>query len=320
MFDRFRSRNNALSDEAIQWVVRLGGNPSPAERSAFEAWCRRSPAHAGATHQARALLEELGQTEVAAEYRQWVQALTPPPRGISRRALLVGSASAAATVAAVGLVGSGALGPPAGLFADQSTRIGQRRQSRLPDGSRVWLNSDSALSLDFSATSRKVSVLAGEALFEVAHDPLRPFMASTGDGQTRASAGRYALRREARHSAITVLSGTVEVRSAASTASIGENQRIAFSPDLLGQVETVDADALTAWVRGKLIFNRQSLTAIAAELERYVAGRVVVMGDRLRQLQLSGVFELDDTDALLRTVATLAKAEIVRLPLLTLIR
>jgi len=320
MFDRFRSRNNSLSDEAIQWVVRLEGNPGPDERRAFEEWCRRSPAHADAVYQARALLEDLGQTEAAAEYRQWVQALTPSRRGISRRTLLVGGASAAAAVAAVGLVGSGALGPPAGLFADQSTRIGQRRQSLLPDGSRVWLNTVSALSLDFSATLRRVSVTAGEALFEVAHDPQRPFVASTRDGETQANAGRYALRRDARHSSLTVLSGTVEVRTAARTATLADNQRIAFSPDLLGSVETVDAETLTAWVRGKLIFNRQPLTAIAAELERYVAGQVVVMGDHLRRLQLSGVFDLDDTDALLRTVAALAKAEIVRLPLLTLIR
>ena len=317
MSDRFRPRNDALSDEAIEWVVRLGGDPGPEARAAFEAWCRRSPAHAEAVRQARALLEDVGRTETAAEHRRWVRALAPPPRrGISRRALLVGGASAAAVA---GLAGSGLLGPAAGVFADETTRVGQRRRLTLPDGSPAWLNTASALSVDFSATLRTVSVAAGEALFEVGPEA-RPFVARSRDGEAGTAGARYVLRREARHSAVVVLSGTVEVRNEAGTVAVHGDQRVAFGPGVLGLVEAVDAAALAAWTRGKLIFNRQPLAAVAAELERYTAGRVVVVGERLRRFEISGVFGLDDADALLRTVAGVARADIVRLPLLTLIR
>ena len=98
------------------------------------------------------------------------------------------------------------------------------------------------------------------------------------------------------------------------------NQRVAFSADVLGTAENIDAGAMTAWVRGKLIFNQQSVAAIAGELQRYVPGRIVVIGEPLQQLQLTGVFELDDINALLRNIAALAGAELIRLPLLTLIR
>ncbi|WP_407351534.1 FecR family protein [Luteimonas sp. R10] len=319
MFDRFRSRNNVLSDEAIQWVVRMGGDRSPAERAAFERWRRRSPAHAEAVRQAQRLLEDVGRTDAADEHRRWVRALAPEPRrGISRRAVLAGGLSAAAVA---GLAGSGLLsGPPAGFFADQSTRVGQRRRLALPDGSRAWLNTASALSVDFSDALRQASVAVGEVLFEVVDDPRRPFAARSRDGEFRAGVGRYALRRESRHSVLTVVSGVADVRNGAGTATVGENQRISFSGDVLGLVETVDAAAATAWTRGKLIFNRQPLAAIAAELERYLPGRVVVVGEGLRQLELSGVFDLDDPDALLRTVAALARARLIRLPLLTLVR
>lgn len=322
MFDRFRSRNNVLSDEAIEWVVRMDGNPDANVRRAFEAWCRRSPAHAEAVRQARALLEDVGDTQAAAEHRQWVRALTPSRhRRISRRAFLIGSASAAGMAGLAALTANGVLfGPPAGLLADHSTRIGQRRQVVLPDGSRAWLNTASALSVTFSQAVRQVSVLAGEVLFEVAPDPLRPFVAKSSDGETRATSGRYALRKHADHSAITVLAGMIEARNDVGAVQVVGNQRMAFSHDVLGMAEVVDAAASTAWTRNKLIFNRQPLRAVAAELERYIASRVVVVGDRLQNLQLSGVFELDDTDALLRSVAELAKAEIVHLPLLILIR
>ncbi len=322
MFDRFRARNNVLSDEAIEWIVRMDGNPDAKVRTAYEAWCRRSPAHAEAVRHARALLEDVGDTQVAAEHRQWVRALTPSRRRrISRRALLIGGASAAGVAGLATLTGSGVLfGPPAGLLADHSTRIGQRRQVVLPDGSRAWLNTASALSVTFSEAVRQVSVLAGEVLFEIVPDPLRPFVAQSSDGATHSVSGRYVLRKEDRHSTVTVLAGVVGVRNEEGTARVVDNQRIAFSRDVLGAVEAVDAAMQAAWTRDKLIFNRQPLAAIATELERYIASRVVVVGDHLRNLQLSGVFDLDDTDALLRSVAELAKAEIVHLPLLILIR
>ncbi|GAB3046372.1 FecR family protein [Stenotrophomonas tumulicola] len=318
MLDHFRSRNNTLSDEAISWVVRMAGHPTPAERAAFEQWCGRSPAHAASVRHAQALLDDIGRTEVADEHRRWVQALSPAPRRrISRRAFLAGGVSAAAVA---GLAASGLLLPPASLFADQRTRTGERRQFALPDGSQAWLNTASALSVAFSATRRHVSVASGEVLFDVVADAGRPFVAQCRDGEILIGSGRCSLRRESRRSTLTVLEGSAEVHNAAGKATLAANQCMAFSADVLGLVEAVDAEALTAWIRGKLIFNRQPLATIAAELERYVADRVVVLGDGLRRMQLSGVFDLEDPDALLRTVAALADARIVRLPLMTLIR
>lgn len=317
MFDRFRSRNNALSDESIQWVIRLGARPSATEKAAFESWCRRSPAHAEAARQAFALLDGVGHTQLAAEHRHWVQALMPTPRRIGRRAVLAGGLSAAAMAG----VATGVLGPVSGLLADHSTRIGQRRRLSLADGSSAWLNSESAFSQAFSSAARVVSVSAGELLFDVAHDPLRPFVIECRDGSVRANGGSYALRRESQHSSLTVVSGLAEVRNqAGSMATLTANQRVAFSGDVMGLAEAIDADAATAWVRGKLIFNQQTIAAITRELQRYTPGRIVVIGEPLQRLQLSGVFELDDMDALVRNIAALAGAEVTHLPLLTVIR
>lgn len=325
MTDDFRPRNRALDDEAIQWLVRMGGQPSVAERDAFAAWCARSPAHAEALRQARVLLDDVGRTAVASEHRQWVRALSPAPqrRRFSRRALLAGGASTAVAASLAGIAATGWLGPPAGLMADAATAIGRRRQVALPDGSQAWLNTSSALSIAYTDAVREVSVAAGEVLFDVVADTRRPargFVARCGDGEIHAVTARCALRSQGRYSTLTVLEGEVEVRNDRAATTVRRDQSLTFSRDVLGLVQVVDAAALTAWTRNKLIFNRQPLATIAAELERYIASRVVVIGEPLRRLQLSGVFELDDTDALLRSVADLAQAEIVRLPLLILIR
>lgn len=325
MTDDFRPRNRALDDEAIQWLVRMGGQPGAAEREAFAAWRERSPAHAEALRQARMLLDDVGRTEVASEHRQWVRALAPAPqrRRFNRRALLAGGVSTAVAASLAGIAASGLLGPPAGLLSDASTAIGRRRQVALPDGSQAWLNTASALSIRYTGDVREVVVAAGEVLFDVVADAARParaFVARCGDGEIRTVSARCSLRSQGRYSTLTVLAGEVDVRNDSGTATVGRDQSVTFSRDVLGLVQSVDAAAMTAWTRNKLIFNRQPLATIAAELERYIASRVVVVGEPLRRLQLSGVFELDDTDALLRAVGELAQAEIIRLPLLILIR
>jgi len=315
MPDRFRSRNSAIDDEAIDWLVRLGGRPSADERQAFSQWCARSPAHRQAWQQAQGLLQAVADTRLAREHRQMVQVLaTSPARGISRRGLLLGGASAAA------LAGVGVLGLGGTALADQRTAPGQRLQLALPDGSRAWLNTASAVSMQFGAQQRQVALDTGELFVEVAAGGVLPFTVNARDGQLRSRDARFSLHQHGGHSVLTVVAGVVELSAIAGTMALAANQRLLFNKGMLGLRENLDADAATAWTRGKLIFNQQPLQDIALELERYLRGRVVIVGDRLQQLRLSGVFALDDLPALLRAVAALAGAELVNLPLLHVIR
>ncbi|WP_313321124.1 FecR domain-containing protein [Stenotrophomonas sp.] len=315
MPDRFRSRNSVVDDEAIDWLVRLGGTPSADERQAFSQWCARSPAHRQAWHQAESLLQAVADTELAREHKQLVRVLAASPaRGISRRGLLLGGVSAAA------LAGAGVLGLSGTVLADQRTAPGQRLQLALPDGSRAWLNTASAVSMQFGARQRQLALDAGELFVEVAAAGPLPFTVNARDGQLRSRDARFSLHQRGGHSVLTVLSGVVELSAIAGTMTLAANQRLVFNNSVLGLLESVDAAAATAWIRGKLIFNQQALQDIALELERYLRGRVVVVGDRLQQLRLSGVFALDDLPALLRAVAALADAELVNLPLLHVIR
>ncbi len=323
MFDRFLKRNRALDDEAIERVIQLGREPTATMLAAMEAWCTRSPAHAEAVRRARRLLEDIGRTESAQEHAAWTRALAPQPGAprLTRRRLLAGGAAAASVAALGGVASSGMLfGPPAGWLADQSTAVGQRRRVVLPDGSWAWLNTASALSLAYTAQHRRVNVDAGEVLFEVAEDVSRPFQAGWADGWARTGGGSFLLRREAGHAVLAALSATVALRCAAGELVLQPGQRVAFSAEVMGGVETADVEALAAWTRNKLIFNRQPVAAIAAELQRYSRARIVVMGPALRTLQLSGVFALDEPAALLRSVADLAGAQLLELPMLYILR
>lgn len=319
---RLNLRNRALSDEAIDWIVRLeSGDPGGQDRVAFEDWRNRSPAHAAAADEAAALLRGVGQGAAAQDYRMIGDALRMAPNDrrarIGRRAFLGGGLAAAV---AGSMIGSGFFGPASRMLADYGTGVGERRRVRLADGSTAWLNTASALSVDFSGRDRRLTLHAGEALFDVAHDRTRPFIVQAGEGEARALGTVYSVRRRDGVSDVAVSTGAVEVRNGSDAARVQAGQRLSFGQGIIGAIHAADPAAMTAWVRGKMIFNRRSVAEVMAEMERYHHGRIVVLGDRLRDLRISGVFPLDDPDRLFRSVAAMAGAQIVQMPLLTILR
>jgi transmembrane sensor len=265
-------------------------------------------------------MDGVGATRQAEEYREIgaaIRARSPRPNPrVSRRAMLTGSL----TLAAGGyLTASGFFGPASGLLSDYATRVGGRERITLADGSVVSLNTATALSVDFTVARRVVTLHAGEALFEVARDKARPFIVRSGGGEAQAVGTVYSVRRRGPLSDVVVTEGIVAVNNGAETVRLTAGQSIAYGDGIHSAVAAVDGAAATAWSRGKLIFNRRPLGEVAAELERYQLGKVIVRGERLKRLEVTGVFELDDSKALLQAISARIKVPVTRLPLLTII-
>jgi transmembrane sensor len=317
----------ALSDEAIDWLVRLSsGRATAKDRLAFLRWRGLTPAHEAAAREAEQIQRALGQTRQADRVRRHGEPMsfTAPPfangsprRGLGRRSLF---AAAAASVAAVA-VGLPTVWPLAALYADHATAVGERKRIVLADGSTVFLNTDTALSVDYGGQDRRLVLHHGQALFEVARDPVRPFVVVADGTEARALGTIFAVQRTETCADVIVTEGAVEVRVGTQGAvRLEAGQRLAFGAHASLEPRTIDAEAATAWQRGKLIFNRRPLQSVVAELERYRAGRIVVLGERLKTLEITGVFDLDDPDRLLRTIEETTKAKVVHMPLLTVIR
>ncbi|MFQ6574347.1 FecR family protein [Pseudomonas sp. UM16] len=276
-----------LSDDALDWQVLLhSGNATEAERVRYQRWRALSPAHTQAAQEAEALWGDLGQTRAASE----LTAAVPRQRRW-------GSALAASLVLA--LIGYGGWQQAPALLADYHTRVGQQQRITLADGSQVLLNSGSALSVDFSSGQRRVTLKVGEALFEPADDP-RPFVVEAGGEAVQGSGAVFSVRRDGSHNRVVIAQGQ---------AQIGE--RVLTS--------TPDARAQTAWQRGKLIFNGKPLREVLAELERYQHGRIVLSDQTLGAMQVSGVFDLDDPQGLLRTLEQRYALKVTYLPWLAVV-
>lgn len=295
---------------ARDWILRLSsGEITPAEMSRFKEWLARSPARRAAFERERRFwrrLEPLRQTtgragepdsrDEAAPAGRASPSRSPRPaaRRGRRAALVAGLAACAALALAFGDL-------PAALMADYTTAVGARRTVTLADGSVVHLNTDTAIAVAIDAASRRVDLLRGEALFEVAADPARPFSVAAGDGVTRALGTAFVVRTGDGETTVTVTEGRVRVTAPAGAGGAwidaGPGARTRYragqAPRSAG---TVDPAMVALWRRGVIRIDDLPLDAAVAELDRYRPGRIVLLADGPYE-SVSGAFDIAGVDA-----------------------
>lgn len=287
-------------DAALVWFTRLhSGEATSADRAAFREWLAVRPAHRREYDRLAAVwssLDRLG------DRRLFPSPSDGPVRSgamLTRRRFMIGGAAVAglgaATVAAV------ESGLPDALGSDYYTRKGELRTVTLADSSQVALDADSAFSLAFTPTERRVRLQRGRALFEVAKDPVRPFSVEARDGLTTALGTQFVVNLLPDGVAVSVLESAVTVTAPGgadgrSQVRVAEGQIVSYDRHGLGRVRPAQDNAATAWRRGRLIFENQPLGDVLAELSRYRSGTIVTTARSLLELRVSGVFDISDPD------------------------
>lgn len=325
----------AQRDAAARWLVRLDGGVLPAaDRAAFRAWLAADPRHAAALEAARETWRRLdGPARALAAERAgrlatlraggrragWI-GRRPGWRGAARWAGRGLAAAACLLAAWVFLPGLGERA--ADLTADAAAGRGEIRLLDLPDGSRLELASDTAVDLSFDSTGRLVRLRRGEAYFEVRGGQPHAFVVDVGEGTVRVVGTRFNIRRSGRDVSIAVAEGRVDVRerAGAGLASLEAGRQALLREGRLVAVGEADLDATLAWRTGRVVFYREPLAAVAGRLERQRPGRIVVAGERLAGMKVSGAFPADDVDGALQAIADTLGARIVSVtPWLTVI-
>lgn len=301
------ARSARLSDEAIALLV------SPDGGAQIAAWRERSSAHAEAMAAAEALLGDIDRSEAALWHRTARNTHAAHP---TRRRMLAGGIAAAAVTA---FTVDRTIMPASGWLADHATRVGEQRRVALADGTVAWMNTASAFSIGDGRDGPEATVHTGEVLFAHAGQGTRPFYAIAGEGVVRCRDGDVLLRTLDGRCDVTAVRGMLDVTVGSRTTRLYAGQTIAFAGTVLSPATMVSPTAATAWLRGKLIFQRMTVAAIVADMQRYTPARIVVLGAALRSARLSGVFEIDDPDGLFRAIADATGARIDRVPGLTLL-
>ncbi|WEK45197.1 MAG: FecR domain-containing protein [Candidatus Andeanibacterium colombiense] len=307
----------AQYEAATEWLVRLRETEQSTNR-AFEEWKAKDPAHEFAFAEAEAMFAASARpSQDAAQHyhRHWRPLWRPYWRQVRRQRMwrYAGLAIAASLVLFLALPMFAALRY---LGADAATGAGETRVLRLADGSRVTLNSASAIDLDLTPTHRHVRLIGGEAYFEVAKDPAHPFTVDAGNAAVRVLGTRFNIRMDGDQSVVSVTEG--RVRTAAARRPDGAIVLTAGQEALVSargvQRRAMNAFVASAWRRHEIAFQQAPLRAVVDELDRYRRAPIYIANQALVNHRVTGIFATDDPEEAVRILKENLGFESVTLP------
>lgn len=302
--------------EAAAWVARLHGpNRSAQVERGLRRWLDADPAHAAAFEASTAGWEVTGRLPRRSFPRlsYW-----------QRRGYRQGFLRSAIAVAGLAALAFGTL-----IYLQQRqgviTRVGEQRVLVLDDGSRVTLNTDTRVTVDYDKEARVLELKSGEAMFEVARQANWPFIVKAGGREIRALGTSFVVRREAHEVEVTLVEGKIAVSDAPRSDSGGAagaaapplermlvpGQRLTLAESEPPRIDMPPIDKVTAWRRGQLDFQATPLVDALAEMNRYSTTKLIVEDVQAGSIPITGVFRAGDAASLATAVALAYDLEVV---------
>jgi transmembrane sensor len=213
-----------------------------------------------------------------------------------------------------------------------STGPGEQRTIRLPDGSRVTLDASSEVTVRYTADARTLALVRGQARFDVAHNPQRPFTVAADGHKVVATGTAFDVNLIGSELQVTLLKGHVVILPAdasvrpfvpvgmpgvsphlvdvAVTGVPPDWQRIALDPGeqlviaahAPPHVSRVSVRRVTAWQRGQLVFKNEPLQQVLTSINRYIPEPIVAGDARTAGMRISGVYQAGDVDGFVSTI------------------
>lgn len=325
-----------IEKTAAEWLSRRdSGNWSDADQATLEQWLQQSTAHRVAfirldfAWQQALRLRVLGaaeQANVPENPSNWrlpevvVRRRTQQTESLAQVESVVDEAPVAgiaksrtrlwALAASVVLV-AGLLAWTAHVMmprASYSTAVGGLASVPMSDGSKVTLNTNSEVRMAVTDSERRVDLEHGEAFFQVAKDPSRPFVVIVGNERVVAVGTQFAVRRGADGMRVVVTEGRVRVEPARGSSvrlpptelGAGGIAQSGGQGVLVQQRSVQEVEDFLSWRRGYLVFRNTSLVDAVAEFNRYTTSKIVIEDDEVGALRIGGNFRSDNVEAFLR--------------------
>lgn len=318
---RFRtsSPESSSTEQAAAWYARHRSGPlSEADEARFAAWLKTDAANVTAWKEfgqlwarVEAVRDDPTILALREAARRRMKARPSVPRAWGTGAALVASVVLGVAIwwGLRGSVPQPTRPPEPSLVRYASTEIGERSILVLLDGSKVTLNTASAVRADYTGPERRVTVVRGEAFFNVAKDPTRPFIVSARSREVIAVGTAFDVRLQPQQLRVTLVEGKVRVVPASSAAidaavksalpvTLEAGMALVASDDGVNRIEKDDALRATSWLSGKLVFEDERLADVVAEMNRYCRQKLEIATAALGERKVSGVFDATDAGSL----------------------
>jgi len=326
-------------DRAAHWAVRDDADSlDAAEQAEFDAWLTE-PGSADAYARARDALDvfdDLDGVDLSG-----LEALRKEAQAHrTRRPWLPWAAGGAIAAGIAGVLGFTLLGQPGGApqpttpqiakaepsipevaapaaSGAYATAIGEQRVLVLADGSRVTMNTGSQITVDFRPDRRIVRLVRGQALFDVAHNPKRPFSVAAGGRVVTALGTVFEVQIGRGQLHVTLMRGKVVIDppraatggTAAPAAQVPTyltpGQQFTVTMRSAPEVHAVDVNRQLLWRQQLVEFDDAPVSQAVAELNRYSLKPIVISDARVGQMRISGVYKTGDPNAFADLVSTM---------------
>jgi transmembrane sensor len=300
------------SQQASSWRIRIEATPDIAESSEFQEWFSDSTnqdAYARKCATWDTFEDHLAAPQIIAIRRD---ALERARRASQHRFVPTRRHIGAIAAGLLFTIGTGVatwhyLETP----AEYSTNTGERRIVVLDDGSRISLDSDTAVRVKYGKAARQLVLERGRARFDVVHNVERPFTVTAGDETVVAVGTSFDVERLNDRVLVTLIEGRIVVKQTADKTAteavrvaaarskpmmLNAGQELIAIADVKPTVIAANMPVATAWESGRLIFNDEPLVEAVERVNRY-SDKALIVDPAVAQLRISGVFNAGDINA-----------------------
>lgn len=309
-------------EQAAEWFATLNDQPDDETKQAWQHWLNASTENQKAWQQIEGIAQRFHPLRQTSSCQAAGNTLiASQQQSLSRRKFVT------RTLALFASVGIGALtwrypqlsDKAFALAADESTAIGEIRDLLLPDNTQLWLNSASAINIQFTSVERNVELVAGEIHIVTGKDT-RPFFTTGRHGRLQALGTRFSVWQQQDYTTLAVYEGAVKVAlDDGQSRIIRSGFQSNFSDQAITAPHRVNRSR-ASWIKGVLSAENTSLKAIVTELQRHHPG-VIYLSSEVEALKVMGTFPLTDIDKTLFMLSDILPIQSINhTPWLTTIR
>jgi len=308
-----------LKDDANQraqeWIAFLASSDASSDdRARFEHWLNLDDEHRIAYEQAQAIwngataLQALKHLEPLHQKREarlqglarWFSKLQALPQW--------GAALASALIVAFAINSQQAEEPDVHSY---QTQTAEKRQLDLADGSSIFMSPETSVAVSYTKTTREISLLKGEAFFEVFHNPQKPFIVTSAHTQVTVLGTSFNVNSNRFGVTVAVQEGKVEVasvdvpgrRNSLKNLVAGQAVKVSHTKGL-GHINRIEAEDTNAWMQDVRIYVARPLAEVLEDLSRYCDAELVIVDDQLKAQTVTAVFPMGSAQHILKALET----------------
>ncbi|WP_082532197.1 MULTISPECIES: FecR domain-containing protein [unclassified Phenylobacterium] len=317
MNDNQRQIGLSGNPDAASWFVRLQRHPGDRRvQSDFETWLAADPAHRDDWALVSGAWDRMDELKEDAQILAAREALKADLAAGRRRPHLRWAAGIAATIVTAGsLLGYGSwrqaqdsAAPPVVVAAAPQaiavyrTAVGGQQVVTLKDGSKVTLSTDTEVRLDEWDRRRGLTLVRGEAYFQVAKNAEKPFVVTAAGRTVTALGTAFDVRVDPGQWSVSLIEGKVRVGGPGASVEMIPGHHLAQTGDAPWTLEKRNLAELTSWREGSLVFENRPLASIVQEMNRYSTRKVRIADPALAATPLSGRFKSGDVTGFVATL------------------